>query len=199
MQRFAGAREQEVTTFKRCQGNRSIGRGASQAPVPLVAGAAHSLRLPPHLCADPIAGVGAAGRPARPQVWCRGAAPPLRRCAGSHKPFHAHRFCPNAKLQGKRRKVQEGDGEAEGDGGSAAADVQLEGGAAAASQSAAAHAAHPFINRRMRRAPALLAEQHRQGLGRGDSGCLCSSSSTASLRRLETHVWHAKRLAMEAR
>ena len=130
----------------------------------------------------------------------------LRRRAGSHKPFHAHRLRPNAKLQGKRRKVQ--DGEEEATGNDAAAEIQQEGGATAARSFA--HAARPFTNRRMRRAPALLAEQHRQSAVWNEASvaaCTAStadaggggSSSTSSLRRLETHVWHAKRLAMEAR
>ncbi|PRW59356.1 DEAD box RNA helicase isoform B [Chlorella sorokiniana] len=134
----------------------------------------------------------------------------LRRRAGSHKPFHRHAFRPNTKLQGKRRKL---DPAAEQ--GAAAAEQADAAGAAADEQQSGA-AARPFTNRRMRRQPALLQQQHREsaawteaclaassearsGAAVEGSGSGSGTSSSSSLRRLETHVWHAKRLAMEER
>lgn len=122
----------------------------------------------------------------------------LRRRAGSHKPYHGHRLRPNAKLQGKRRKLNPAaeDGEAAGSDQAAAADAQ--------------HAARPFTNRRMRRQPALLQQQHRESAAWSEASFAApaaddaadgsgSGSSSSKARRLETHVWHAKRLAMEER
>jgi hypothetical protein len=133
----------------------------------------------------------------------------LRRRAGSHKPYHGHRFRPNAKLQGKRRKLAEAE-----EGGEAQEGAAEHFGKEAEKQQ---HGERAFTNRRMRRQPAALQQQHRQsaawteaslaapaaaegpaaiGIGNGiGNGSSCSSG----LRRLETHVWHAKRLSMEER
>jgi hypothetical protein len=134
----------------------------------------------------------------------------LRRRAGSHKPYHNHRFRPNAKLESKRRKVdsdtaEDGKAAAAGDARPAAAeDASIE---------------PRFTNRRMRRQPAALQERIRQtaawtegslaacagaatnGSSSGDAaaGALEAAASSGTVRRLETHVWHAKRLAMEQR
>lgn len=134
----------------------------------------------------------------------------LRRRAGSHKPFHRHAFRPNSKLQGKRRKLNTAAEE-----GKAAAE-QGDATQAATGQPQDAASARPFTNRRMRRQPALLQQQHRESAAwteaylaagsQASSGPAAESSDTgsgssggSSLRRLEMHVWHAKRLAMEER
>lgn len=137
----------------------------------------------------------------------------LRRRAGSHKPFHGHRFRPNAKLQSKRLKLQGGEVEAADGAAGSAAPGALPGsnpeGAEPRPGSSAA-AARPFTNRRMRRTPAALAEQHRQLACWSEASLAASaawaeapggigSGSGGRARRLETHVWHAKRLAMEER
>ncbi|KAL4434275.1 hypothetical protein ABPG75_000716 [Micractinium tetrahymenae] len=189
VQRFAGAREQEI---------RALVGALQQGPLGPKFGVA---ALPRH----------------------------LRRRAGSHKPFHGHRFRPNAKLQGKRLKLQTAGvvAAAEGAAGKAAPGT-VEGNAAGgegepgleATAGGSAVAARPFTNRRMRRTPAALAEQNRHsaawieaplavpapsaaeaeaiGASSGNSG-RAGSSGGSRLRRLETHVWHAKRLAMEER
>lgn len=126
----------------------------------------------------------------------------LRRRAGSHKPYNGHRFRPNAKLQGKRRKLEP---EAATD--SAEGEAVEQGGAAPAceQQAEAAVATRPFTNRRMRRQPALLQQQHRESAAWTEAALTASAaagaspSSSSALRRLETHTWHAKRLAMEER
>ena len=127
----------------------------------------------------------------------------LRRRAGSHKPYHGHRFRPNAKLQGKRRKLAEAE-----EGGEAEDEAAEEPGEEAEKQQNGERA---FTNRRMRRQPAALQLQHRQSAawteaslaapaaGEGPAASGNGSSCSSSLRRLETHVWHAKRLSMEER
>ncbi len=135
----------------------------------------------------------------------------LRRRAGSHKPFHRHAFRPNSKLQGKRRRLNTAAEQ-----GTAPAEEADATDAAAGGQQGAA-AGRLFTNRRMRRQPALLQQQHREsaawteallaagpeealsGFAAEGSGSGTSGSSGGSLRRLETHMWHAKRLAMEER
>jgi hypothetical protein len=120
----------------------------------------------------------------------------LRRRAGSHKPFHRHRFRPNAKLASKRRKLNPDNSAEDGSNDAAAVD---------ATPKLSSLAARPFTNRRMRRQPAALQERFRQ-LAAWTEQSLTSGSAmdhqnegSSQPRRLETHVWHAKRLAMEER
>ena len=132
----------------------------------------------------------------------------LRRRAGSHKPWHRHHFRPNAQLQGKRRKLG-GDGgggvgldeQASGDQDTEMVDAELQ------------REQHQRpTNRRMRRQAAALQQQFSSSTGwaeglaaPADAAAAVTAEGTAASvgsaapRRLETHVWHAKRLAMEHR
>lgn len=199
VQRFAGAREQEVCSLARSRSPLLPHAAASKTSHPCVSHA--QIRA---LCTTVKTGQlgGKFGVAALPRH--------LRRRAGSHKPYHNHRFRPNAKLESKRRKVdsdtaEDGKAAAAGDARPAAAeDASIE---------------PRFTNRRMRRQPAALQERIRQtaawtegslaacagaatnGSSSGDAaaGALEAAASSGTVRRLETHVWHAKRLAMEQR
>lgn len=217
VQRYAGAREQEVGQLHVLGCSMLCHPSSDGPPGACVESMTCSLlhrRAPTALNVSPtpqIRALVAALQGSRLGAKFGVAALPrhLRRRAGSHKPFHGHPLRPNLKLQGKRRKLNPADGAADEE------DEAAEGEAAAEPNAAAttAPAARLFTNRRMRRQPAVLQQQHRQSaawteaslaassdMGSATAGGDSSGSNGSSpLRRLETHVWHAKRLAMQER
>ena len=135
----------------------------------------------------------------------------LRRRTASHNP-RRHVKRPNAKkLQPKRQMVEQ---QQQGGAAGAAPDKAAAAAAAAAGGEGvggpasgggdAAVAAAPTTNRRMRRRAGLLRQRHERDAAWDEGGLEAgagnsSSSSSTMPRRLETHVWHAKRLAMQQR
>lgn len=216
VQRFAGAREQEVwRTYGRPFGKNKLRRrlGCSTlATLRPFTDAPH--RFPTPLQIRSLVGALQEG-PLGPKFGVAALPHHLRRRASSHKPFHGHRFRPNAKLQGKRLKLQAAGSEAAlEEGAVAVATGTVPGSSEEGPQpqpGSSPAAARPFTNRRMRRTPAALAEQHRRLASWSEASLAASvawaealggsagGSGSGPLRRLETHVWHAKRLAMEER
>jgi hypothetical protein len=100
----------------------------------------------------------------------------LRRRTRSHNPY-SHRRRPNAKLQASRQQEKDD-------------------GAVATERPPPAAAAASFTNRAMRRRPGRLQAQIAES-ARWTEAALVEEGAGA--RRLETHLWHAKRCTMVSR
>lgn len=121
----------------------------------------------------------------------------LRRRTKSHNPYK-HSLRPNAKKQAAllehKQKLEAntgvGDGGSEKDKNTAAVDSTGPDGGTTSLHP-------PFTNRKMRRRPGLLIEAALLNARWTEAAILASLSPSPPPRRLETHIWHSKRLAMQ--